>query len=136
MRAQLAPRTVRRLLSADGYMDLNMPDRAVAELEKIEDAGPLEGPCHLLHGIALKQLENHKDAITHLERAARLMPSVVRRIAWKELAECYRAVGSEELASLATKLAGDCDLQLKIALPFAASTIDFAMTPSKDQVEQ
>ncbi len=71
MRVQLTPKTVRRLLSADGYLDLGMPERAVEELEKIEDAGPLEGPRQLLHGIALKQTSNHRDAITHLERTAR-----------------------------------------------------------------
>ncbi len=129
MRSQLAPKTVRRLLSADGYLDLNMPERAVAELEKIQEAGPLDGPRHLLHGIALKQLQNHREAISHLEKAARLMPSPVRRFAWKELADSYKAVGSDDLSELATKLAGDCDLQLRIALPFAELTINLSMSP-------
>ena len=129
MRSQLAPKTVRRLLSADGYLDLNMPERAVAELEKIQEAGQLDGPRHLLHGIDLKQLDNHRDAISHLEKAARLIPSPVRRFAWKELADSYKAVGSEDLSELATKLAGDCDLQLRIALPFAELTINLSMSP-------
>lgn len=129
MRAQLAPRTVRRLLSADGYIDLEMPEQAVAELEKIQDAGPLEGPRCLLHGIALKLMQNHRDAIRQLEKAARLMPSPVRRFAWKELADCYREVGSADMAELATKLAGDCDLQLRIALPNVDLTINLSMSP-------
>ena len=129
MRVQITPKTVRRLLSADGYLDLGMPERAVEELEKIQDAGHLEGPRQLLHGIALKQTENHRDAITHLEKAARLMPSPIRRFAWRELVDSYRAVGSEDLANLAKKLGGDGEFQLKIALPNAPMTLNIPMTP-------
>ena len=129
MRVQMTPKTVRRLLSADGYLDLGMPERAVAELEKIEDAGPLEGPRQLLHGIALKQTQNHRDAINHLERAARIMPSPIRRFAWRELVDAYRAVGSEDLATMAEKLGGDGEFQLKISLPNANLTLNIAMSP-------
>lgn len=123
MRSTLAPKTVRRLITADGFLDLGMPQEAFEELEKIEEAGPLEGPRRLLQGIALKQLENHRDAIIHLEKAARLMPKPVRRFAWKELADCYKAVGSHDLAELATKLAGDGDFQLNISLPIGSEAI-------------
>lgn len=123
MRIQMTPKTVRRLLSADGYMDLGMPERAIQELDKIEDAGPLEGPMQLLHGIALKQTNNHPAAITHLEKAARIMPSPIRRFAWRELVDSYKAVGSDQLAEMAQKLGGDGEFQLKIALPFAQMTI-------------
>lgn len=124
MRIQMTPKTVRRILSADGYLDLGMPEKAVEELEKIGDAGPLEGPVQLMYGIALKQTENFRDAITHLEKAARVMPSPIRRFAWRELVDAYRAVGSEELATLAQKLGGDGEFQLKIALPFAQMTLN------------
>ncbi len=131
MRIQMTPKTVRRLLSADGYLDLGMPERAVEELEKIEDAGVLEGPMQLLHGIALKQTSNHRDAIPHLERAARIMPSPIRRFAWRELVDAYRAVGSDELADMAQKLGGDGEFQLKIALPFAQMTLNIPNSSSK-----
>jgi predicted Zn-dependent protease len=124
MRIQMTPKTVRRILSADGYLDLGMPEKAVEELEKIGDAGPLEGPVQLMYGIALKQTQNFRDAITHLEKAARVMPSPIRRFAWRELVDAYRAVGSEELATLAQKLGGDGEFQLKIALPFAQMTLN------------
>ena len=124
MRIQMTPKTVRRLLSADGYIDLGMPERAIEELEKITDAGPLEGPTQLMHGIALKQVGNFTDAITHLEKAARIMPSPIRRFAWRELVDAYRAVGSMQLAETAQKLGGDGEFQLKIALPFANMTLD------------
>ena len=129
MRVQMAPKTVRRLLSADGYLDLGMPTQAARELDKITDAGPLEGPRQLLLGIALKQSQNHSLAIQHLEKAARIMPSPIRRFAWKELVDAYRAVGSEELAELAEKLAGDGEYQLKITLPLAEKTVDIAISP-------
>lgn len=124
MRIQMTPKTVRRIFSADGYLDLGMPEKAVEELEKIGDAGPLEGPVQLMYGIALKQTQNFRDAITHLEKAARVMPSPIRRFAWRELVDAYRAVGSEELATLAQKLGGDGEFQLKIALPFAQMTLN------------
>lgn len=131
MRIQMTPKIVRRLLSADGYLDLGMPDRAVEELAKIDDAGPLEGPVQLLHGIALKQTNNNRDAIPHLERAARIMPSPIRRFAWRELVDAYRAVGSDELAEMAQKLGGDGDFQLKIALPFAQMMLNIPNSPNK-----
>lgn len=124
MRIQMTPKTVRRILSADGYLDLGMPERAIEELDRIEDAGPLEGPVQLLHGIALKQTQNHRDAITHLEKAARIMPSPIRRFAWRELVDAYRAVGSDDLADMAQKLGGEGEFQLKISLPFADLTLN------------
>jgi predicted Zn-dependent protease len=129
MRIQMTPKTVRRLLSADGYIDLGMPERAIEELEKITDAGPLEGPTKLMHGIALKQVGNFTDAITHLEKAARIMPTPIRRFAWRELVDAYRAVGSMKLAEMAEKLGGDGEFQLKIALPFANMTLDLPSHP-------
>jgi predicted Zn-dependent protease len=129
MRIQMTPKTVRRLLSADGYLDLGMPERAIEEREKITDAGPLEGPTQLMHGIALKQVGNFTDAITHLEKAARIMPSPIRRFAWRELVDAYRAVGSMQLAETAQKLGGDGEFQLKIALPFANMTLDIPSQP-------
>jgi predicted Zn-dependent protease len=132
MRIQMTPKTVRRILSADGYLDLGMPERAIEELDRIEDAGPLEGPVQLLHGIALKQTLNHRDAITHLEKAARIMPSPIRRFAWRELVDAYRAVGSDALADMAQKLGGDGEFQLKISLPFADLTLNI---PTSSKVE-
>lgn len=124
MRTTLTPKTVRRLLAADGFLDLNLPAEAISELHRISDAGPLEGPRQLLLGIALKADGRTEDAIRSLERAARIMPAPIRRFAWRELVECYRAVGSEEMAELAGKLGGTDDLQLRIALPCSPLTLD------------
>jgi len=118
MRTTLTPKTVRRLLAADGFLDLNLPADAISELHRITDAGPLEGPRQLLLGIALKADGQTENAILSI------MPAPLRRFAWRELVECYRAVGSEELAELAAKLGGTDDLQLRIALPCSPLTLD------------
>jgi predicted Zn-dependent protease len=125
----MTPKTVRRLLSADGYLDLGMPERAIEELDKIADAGPLEGPTNLMHGIALKQVGNFSDAITHLEKAARVMPTPIRRFAWRELVDAYRAVGSMKLAEMAETLGGSGEFQLKISLPFVDMILNIPSLP-------
>ena len=130
MRIQMTPKTVRRLLAADGYLDLGMPERAIVELEKITGAGPLEGPTQLMHGIALKQVGNFTEAVTHLEKAARIMPTPIRSFAWRELVDAYRAVGSMQLAEVAKKLGGNGEFQLKIALPFADLTLNIPSHPN------
>lgn len=129
MRITMTPKVVQRLLSADGYLDLGMPRRAVAELEKIQEPGVLEGPVQLMHGIALKQTNNPRDAIPHLERAARVMPSPIRRFAWRELVDAYRAVGNHELAEMAEKLGGDGEFQLRIALPYSQMMLNIPTSP-------
>ncbi|HIE98920.1 MAG TPA: hypothetical protein EYG03_12740 [Planctomycetes bacterium] len=131
MRTQITPKIIRRLVAADGYMELNMPRRAVTELEKVQNAGALEGPRRLLMGIALKRCGDERQAIPHLETAARMMPSPVRRFAWSELSSCYRSMGNEELADLAEKLGGESDYELRIALPSAELTISSTETFSE-----
>lgn len=115
--ATITPKSIRRLLAADGYMDLDMPERAIEELKKIGDAGPLAGPYHLLMGLAHKRCDWLEDAVRHLELAARKMPKPVRRFAWQELVSCYRGLGSEDLAEMAESLGGDQEFELRIALP-------------------
>ena len=123
MRSSITPKTIRRLVAADGYMELNMPDRAVTELRKVDDAGPLEGPRQLLMGLALKRAGELESAIPHLEQAARKMPSAARRFAWSELVSCYRSVGSQDMADLAETLGGDREYELRTALPYAELTL-------------
>ncbi len=124
MRAPVTPRTIRRLLAADGYLHLELPEMAATELEKVENAGPLEGPRRLLLGLALKRSGEFELAIEHLETAARVMPTPVRSFAWSELAACYRSVGSAELANLAESLGGSKTYELRIAFPFGEISIE------------
>ena len=131
MRTQITPRTIRRLLAADGYMDLNMPDRAIEELEKVQDAGTLEGPRQLMLGIAMKHRGDLEEAIPFLEFAARIMPAPVRRFAWHELADCYRVVDSYEMAELAETLGGDQGFELRINLPFGEICLESTESESQ-----
>ena len=124
MRSTVTPKIIRRLLAADGYLHLELPHQAVAELEKIDNAGALEGPRQILLGIALKRAGDSAAATEYLESAARMMPGPVRNFAWSELAQCYRDSGSEELADFAESLGGEKTYELRIALPFGEITVE------------
>ncbi len=124
MRSTVTPKTIRRLLAADGYLHLELPHQAVAELQKVGDAGNLEGPRQLLLGISLKRAGDPVAATEHLEAAARVMPGPVRNFAWSELADCYRESGSEELAEFAESLGGEKTYELRIALPFGEISVE------------
>lgn len=106
MIANFNSRIIRRLVSAEGYMELGMPVQAIQELESIEDAGVLEAPRQFLIGRALVAQGLYSDAVAPLEFAARQMPSPVKKIAWRALSECYRECGSDQLADVAEQIAG------------------------------
>lgn len=126
MRANVSPRTIRNIVAADGYIDLNMPEHALTELEAIDDAGFYEAPRQFLIGRALKMLDRLEEAIRPLEEAARRMPSPYRKLAWAELTECYRHLGSEELAQIAQSLAGSAEAETtyKLVLPDVELTLE------------
>ncbi len=94
-------RVARRILAADGYLDLNMPTHALRELDRIEDAGAFEASVFYLRGCALKANGEFQSAIPWLEEAARMIPAPLSRFAWKALGECYRAQGDTAMAELA-----------------------------------
>lgn len=123
MRSIITPKTIRRLVAADGYLELDLPHLALEELQKVGKAGPLEGPRQLLLGLSRKRSGDSEGAIRHLEQAARIMPKPARRFAWSELISCYRCTGSEGMAELAESLGGDREYELRIALPSAELTI-------------
>ena len=137
MRAQISPRTVRRLVAADGYLDLRMPDRALDELDQIEDAGFYEAPRAFLTGRALMELDRHDEAIGPLEQAARLMPSPHRRLAWQALSECYTRTGSEQLAQIAQGLAGPGKTRksFRVVLPSVEVSITLEAVESREEEE-
>lgn len=115
-------------MAADGYLDLEMPEHALRELNDIDDAGFYEPPRQFLIGRALKMLDRFEDAIRPLEEAARRMPSPLRRLAWGELTECYRHLGSEELARIAESLAGPSDTQTAYRLVLPETDIEFEVS--------
>jgi tetratricopeptide (TPR) repeat protein len=101
MDAKSVSKTIRRLQTAEGYLELNLPARALAELTSIEERGPFEAAIILLEGEALKTQEHYDEALVPLKRAATLIPAPLNKRAWRSIAECYRRSGRDELAELA-----------------------------------
>ncbi len=136
MRANVSPRTIRKIIAADGYLDLGMPDEALTELHAIENAGLYEAPRQYLIGRALKMMDRLDDAIRPLEEAARQMPGPYRKLAWAELSECYRHLGSEELAQIADRLAGPAEqgTSHRLVLPGLDLQLDNRMSLDRFEV--
>ncbi len=64
----------RRLLEAEGYLELSMPARALEILESRSDWATVQFEASVLSGEALRQLDRHREALRMLDGAARLRP--------------------------------------------------------------
>ena len=100
-------RTVRRLFAAEGYLELGMPDHALAELKEIEDSAPVEASVQFLTGEAYRQQQRYEEAIGPLEKATRLIPAPHNKVVWLSLSDCFRRSGHEDLAEMAEMFAQD-----------------------------
>ncbi len=83
---------------ASGYLELGLPKRALACLDRIDNAGPLEGPAQYLRGAALSALERYNEAVVPLQAAALLVPAEAAKQIWLTVSECYRHAGRSDLA--------------------------------------
>ena len=101
----LSARTVRRLMAAEGYLELGLPAYALRELESVDDPGPLEPHADYLRGRTLIAQERYEDAIEPLKHAAPRLPAPHNRVAWLSLGHCYRRNGQESLAKIVEALA-------------------------------
>lgn len=97
---KISPRVARRISAAEGYLDLDLPVRAMQELETIADPGPYEPTVEYMKGEALIAQRKFAEAIAPLKRAVKLIPPPHNRDAWRSLGECYRLRGDEELADM------------------------------------
>lgn len=102
-------RTLRRLIAAEGYLELGLPCYALEELDAIEDAGPLAPPMHYMRGEALRAQQKYEDAIQPLQAAAKLIPAPHNKQAWLALSDCLRHRGQEAMADAAESLANASD---------------------------
>jgi tetratricopeptide (TPR) repeat protein len=100
MNDAISPKVIRRLTAAEGYLELDMPQQALAELDAIDDAGALQAPLLYLRGQALKHQERYDDAIESFRQAAELIPAPYDADAWVGLSECYRERGQDDLADV------------------------------------
>lgn len=91
-------RVVRRLTAAEGYLELDLPVDALAELQKVENPGPFEGPYMWLTGEALRNQGLYEEAIAPLRHAARALPQEGGQQAWAALKECLEKSGRSATA--------------------------------------
>ncbi len=96
-------RTMKRLASAEGYLELRMPGEALESLEEIGEPGPLRGAVEMLRGKAFWLQHRYDDAAKSLRVAAQNIDAPHDRPAWMALSIYYRNQGQpdEALDSLA-----------------------------------
>jgi len=73
---------------AEGYLELGMAQDALDALARRGAGVPLSAHGHHLEGESLRALERYEDALTPLEKAARLAPRDVR--IWLALGWCHK----------------------------------------------
>ena len=91
-------RITRRLTAAEGYLELGLPESALAELQSIDNPGPFEGPYMWLMGESLRNQGMYDEAIAPLRHAARALPTEVGQQAWTALKECLEKSGRSATA--------------------------------------
>lgn len=97
--------TVRHLAAAEGYLELHLPNYALAELTLVQDAGPFEPIAQLFRGEALQAQEKYAEAIEPLNLAAQMFPKPFNQRAFMALSNCYRHEGQDQLADEAAAAA-------------------------------
>ena len=100
-------RLIRRLTAAEGYLELDMPDYALEELQQIGNAGPYSGVVDWLTGEALREKEQFGAAIESLQRAVRDIPVPHNRAAVAALSHCLRSTGRDDLAEVIEQYSSD-----------------------------
>ncbi|HEV3162635.1 MAG TPA: tetratricopeptide repeat protein [Isosphaeraceae bacterium] len=81
-------RIVRKLLSAEGYLEIDLPQRALEILQSRSDWATMQFEASFLTGEALRSLERYREALKPLEVAAGLKPGdpdVAIALGW-----CYK----------------------------------------------
>lgn len=125
---RIPQKTVRRLLAAEGYLELGMPRQALRELEKVTDAGSLTASHAFLRGESLKRVGRYSEAIQPLQYAADLLPTPHSQLPWKSLSTCYRESGQSELAETAEHTADEIASESNIHLRF--DPLDVQLNPT------
>jgi len=105
MTTQIPNRITRRLIAAEGYLELGLPLRAHLELDAVDGHVPVRKYVECLRGQACVAEGRYADAIVHLEFAAKRIPAPFNQSVWQSLGICYRAEGADELAEAAESMA-------------------------------
>ncbi|QDU79920.1 hypothetical protein Pla110_16400 [Polystyrenella longa] len=93
-------KVTRRIVAADGYLDLRLPVQAIEELAAIESAGDMQPAVDYVMGQALMMHQQFDEAVEVLQRAAENIPAPFSQLAWTLLADCFREQGQDELAEV------------------------------------
>ncbi len=115
---RIPQKTVRRLMAAEGYLELGMPVQALRELDKVNDPGSLTASYSFLRGESLKRIGRYTEAIKPLQYAADLLPIPHSQLPWKSLGACYRESGQSDLAESAERTADEIASEANIHLRF------------------
>lgn len=91
-------RIMKRLIEADGYLDLGMTRQAMNTLDTIQDPGDYLGAIEFLRGKALWMEDRIDDAVDSLRFAAEHTMSPFNRPAWLALSAYYRNNGFTDQA--------------------------------------
>jgi len=86
-------RAQKRLMAAEGYLELGLPTHALECLEGLGALGPLEPIAQMLRGKALWLQRRYTDAARSLRAAAETIHAPHDRPAWLALSLYYRHAG-------------------------------------------
>jgi tetratricopeptide (TPR) repeat protein len=84
------------LRQAEGYLELDLPARALESLERWDHPESLNDHALYLKGEALRALGRNADAIAPLRQSADLAPANLH--VWLALGWCYKRIGRIDLA--------------------------------------
>lgn len=83
----------KRLVEADGYLELGLSQHALERLSPLAGDGPFSTLTAYMRGRALHTEEPYQDAASALNLASRNLPEALSRQLFLELSECYRRAG-------------------------------------------
>lgn len=81
---------------AEGYLELAMPEHAIAALDRLGGDAPLGSHGLYLYGEALRAVERYDEALRFLGEASQLAPGCVE--VWMAMGWCHKRVGRLDLA--------------------------------------
>jgi tetratricopeptide (TPR) repeat protein len=87
-------RVSKRLTQAGGYLELDMPHKALECLDNLGLPGPFEAEIEILRGEAFRRQERFQEAADSFKAAARKMPSPKDREAYFAMSVCYHQAGN------------------------------------------
>jgi predicted Zn-dependent protease len=93
MAARPINQIIRRLTTAEGYLELDLPELALEELGRVTEPGEFSIPVLWMTAEALKAQGKYEEAIAPLRHVARSVPAPLRQQAWQSLSECLKSAG-------------------------------------------